>query len=117
MSHMTKLLLKVTDKRLMEGTAKRLGIEVHRDQQFRNKYAGWTEEDCVILGSKDRPALIITKDGDVKHDWYWMDRTNGQKFCQEYAEAVIRKQASRSGGTVSSVTTDNMGNRVLVMNF
>jgi hypothetical protein len=113
MSHFSKLKVKLKDVALVRQCAEKRGWTVTQEEEFTNRWSRETIKNGHVVRAADgRVKLVISPDGDVMHDSYFMGHEAPEFLCQ-YSEAFIRRAAARDGGTVHFCGSDNQGNIVL----
>jgi len=112
MSHLSKVSIKLIDKKAIDAAAKVLGWVIQQ-QEFINSYSKESVKDATVLrDSRGKIKYVISPDGTPVVDEYYMHR-DYYKFNQEYTNFVLKRKAMLSGAQFKNCGIDTKGNMIV----
>jgi hypothetical protein len=113
MSHNTTLELRVNDKLAMFKAASITGYELKPLSRWQNRYGGQAYNNVhIVLDPHGREAGIITEQGEIITDSYYMEGKL-DSFLREYDAAALENTAIEESGWVSSKIEDENGDLII----
>ena len=104
MSHLTKMKTKISDKRIANIVAEKIGWSIQRCSQFVNSWSNEKVTNCDIYkNSAGQVKMVVDKDGNVIVDPYFMGGEY-RTYMRDYTVDLMKHQALLSGKSIGMVT-------------